>query len=133
MMRSFLVMGALAGATLAASRVLAGWAPTQLVAITDQPLIGGHAEGKVGDVYNSDDTTQFIGCGLRADVGSPLQVNCWAADASGRQRACASTDPSMITVAGSVGTDSYVYFAWNLSGKCTQLDSTNGSFSHPKK
>jgi hypothetical protein len=132
LMRGLLMIGALGCATLAASRGFAGWAPTQEVAITDQGVIGGHAEGKAGDVHNSPDATQFIGCGLRASVNSPLQANCWATDASGRQRACSTTDPGMITVAGSVGSDSYVYFGWNPSGKCSSIETQKGSFMHPK-
>jgi hypothetical protein len=132
LIRGLLTVGALACATFAASRGLAGWAPIQEVSITDQAVIGGHAEGKAGDVHNSQDTTQYIGCALRAGMNSPLQANCWATDAAGRQRACSTSDPGMMTVAGSVSSDSYLYFAWNPSGKCTSIESQNGSFMHPK-
>jgi hypothetical protein len=133
LLRGLLMVGALGCAMFVAGRGVAGWAPTQQVVITDQPVIGGHAEGKAGDVHNTEDATQFIGCGLRANLGSQLQANCWATDASGRQRACSSTDAGMIAVAASVGPDSYLYFAWNPGGKCTALESQNGSFMHPKK
>ena len=56
-----------------------------------------------------------------------------ATDAAGRQRSCATTDRNMIEVAGNIGSDSYVYFAWNLAGKCTKMEVENGSFMHPKK
>ena len=133
LIRGLSIAGALACATLVASQGVAGWAPIAQVKITDQGIIGGHAEGKVGDAHNSEDTMQLIGCGLRATAAGTVQVNCWATDATGLQRGCNTTEPGMITVAGSVGSDSYVSFAWVPSGKCTAIEVQNGSFMNPKK
>lgn len=90
------------------------------------------ASGALGDVRNSSDANQTIGCQRNAIVGSTPAVGCRARAATGGYVGCNSNDPDLISVVGNISSDSYVNFGWDAAGVCTFITIDNDSRWAPK-
>lgn len=103
---------------------LAGMKTGQQVYISDANKF---ANGEIGFVRNTADSTQYIGCTVNGDLGS-----CNARDRNGLSRSCSTTVAKWVNTIRAVNGDSYVYFAWDSNGKCTQIIVQNHSTAAPK-
>lgn len=88
------------------------------------------AAGAYGDTRNSSDSRQFIGCTafLRSDF---TYMHCEATDSNGVHAVCVSYDPRMLNMVLGIGTNSYIYFRWDDSGMCTQMEVAKYSIYAP--
>jgi hypothetical protein len=114
-----------ASALLASTGVLAGFRSAQQVVIADAERL---ANGDLGYVANTADTTQYIGCYSLGVSGS-----CYARDRTGLARSCSTSDSTLLAVIRSLNGDSYLTFWWDTSGRCTSIRVDNGSLQVPKK
>jgi hypothetical protein len=114
-----------AAALLASTVALAGFRSAQQVLIFDA---GRFANGDLGYVSNTTDTTQYIGCENLSGFGY-----CYAKDPNGLSRSCSTSDPNLLAVIRSLNGDSYLIFWWDTSGHCTSIEVDNGSYGVPKK
>lgn len=108
----------------------AGSRSTFLVTID---TVNRNAYGAFGSARNSSDNVQRIYCRTFADTSGAESVRCFATNAAGVGVTCFSTSPTLIRSAQSMVSDSYVYFAWDTSGVCTNLDVLKGSHLAPKE
>jgi hypothetical protein len=114
-----------AAALLASTAALAGFRSAQQVLIFDA---GRFANGDLGYVSNTADTTQYIGCESLGGSGY-----CYAKDPTGLSRSCSTSDPNLLAVIRSLNGDSYLIFWWDTSSHCTSIEVDNGSYNAPKK
>jgi hypothetical protein len=78
---------------------------------------GGWAAGNLGDVYNSADGVQYIGCSAYAGG-----VFCSAGAANGKEQLyCSSYDPALVPVALSVNSDTLLQFFVDEYGTCLDI------------
>jgi hypothetical protein len=111
--------------------VLAGYKQAQPVSIYIDPSYR-FANGDLGYVRNTSDSTQFIGCSSYAWKGSPTYAYCYAVDLSGTYVACIAADPATVRVVSALSSDTYLYFSWDANGYCTFIWSDNQSAVAPK-
>ena len=92
-----------------------------------------YAYGNMGYARNAGDATfpSYIGCSVTSSPGY-RDMTCFAGNGLGRYGYCYSTDLALIEAARAVGSDSYIYFAWNTSGQCTYVSIENSSTWEPK-
>lgn len=111
----------------------AAWAGLQDTYLTvTVSAVYGNASGSLGNARNSDDTVQYIGCGVAATPGAP-SMSCYAEDANHNYGSCHSSDPALMQAAATVNGDSYLFFEWNTqTGVCTYLSVSNASYLAPK-
>ena len=114
-----------AGALLASTTALAGFRSAQQVVIFDA---GRFANGDLGYVSNTADTTQYLGCYSLSDLGI-----CYAKDQTGLARSCSTSDPNLLAVIRSLNGDSYLIFWWDTAGHCSSIEVANGSYSAAKR
>jgi hypothetical protein len=90
------------------------------------------AQGSLGNVRNTSDRTQLIGCTL---LGFPSGVRavCVATNSAGTTRMCSSTEPGIIQAVQSINSDSFVFFEFNGSGDCTSVQVEAFSHYAPKQ
>src|SRR3954471_17159341 len=94
-----LVMIASASAGLLGSTAaLAGFKSGQQVVIVDSSQL---ANGMLGQVRNSGDSTQYIGCESYGASGY-----CFANSSAGVYRACSTSDPNLVATIRSLNSDS---------------------------
>jgi hypothetical protein len=91
---------------------------------------GGSASGTMGNVRNSADTVQFIGCTLSS--GPYAVVSCTARNTSGTTVACSSAAHEITSVAHAMTSDAHIQFSWDTSGACTSLSIRTDSRYAPK-
>ena len=92
------------------------------------------ASGGLGDARNSLDARQAIGCGVAYDaVNQKNNVNCSATDLNGNTAQCATQQAELIQIALGISGDSFLRFAWDQSGGCTNIEVINSSIFLPKK
>lgn len=84
------------------------------------------AQGGMGDSRSSAGTTSYIGC-KTLTYGATDYLACFAATTSGTYASCYTYDARIIAAARSITTASYIYFYWDASGVCGELDVTNMS------
>jgi len=101
------------------------------VTIVLNPGNSGSAVGAIGSVHNSPDADQFIQCASIASQFGAFGF-CQAHDVSGRDVTCSTTDPALVAVIQSVGTDSRVSFEFEASS-CTSVLVFNGSTFERKR
>ena len=80
------------------------------------------AVGTMTDARGSSDNVQAIGCYHNAGFAS-----CYATNSAGLGRSCTTTNPALIDVIRSIGSESYLYFQWNTDGTCNYVFVENGS------
>jgi hypothetical protein len=119
------MIAAAAVGLLASTTALAGMLLELPVVIDDAAL---SASGSLGNVRNSHDRTQYIGCSLNRSSGF-----CSAKNAAGVTRTCVTGDPDVINTIASLNDDSHLIFYWDQSGTCTAVYVSIESFSAPKE
>jgi hypothetical protein len=107
------------------------YAGAKLVYTVVVDLTNRRAYGNLGAARNSADATQHLECGIATTA--PNSMFCQATDAAGSSVYCYSSDSSLIAATANISGDSYAYFTWDTSGKCTYLFTENGSRWEPKK
>ncbi len=92
---------------------------------------GGSASGTMGNVRNTADTVQYIGCTLSS--GPYAVLSCSARNASGTTVACSTTAPEVTNVAHAMTSEAHIHFYWDGSGACTYLVVRTDSRYSPKQ
>jgi hypothetical protein len=130
--RQGLLAPALASAVLMSSAAFAGFRSGTDVVINDASR---WAYGDLGQVHNSSDRTQLIGCYNTINFAG-WDGGCYAQNTSGVWRSCYTTDPNMMAsvmaTLRSVSGNSYLTFTWDGAGRCTDLSVENDSMTSPK-
>ncbi|MBN9685606.1 MULTISPECIES: hypothetical protein [unclassified Corallococcus] len=107
------------------------WAGYKLTSPVNVLPSARFAFGTLGSARNSADTRQFIGVSTMVTLGGET-MTAYAEDASGNYVTCNSSRASFIAAARALKSDSYVYFAWDALGECTQLMVDTSSYFEPK-
>ena len=109
------------------SVALAGSRANMLVTIDDNAKV---ASGALGAAFNSNDSTQYIGCYTFAGHGM-----CIAQNSAGVTRSCATSDPENLAVIRSISGDALLRFEWDDAGNCRPfgISIAHWSYSRPKK
>lgn len=90
------------------------------------------ASGALGDVRDSADANQTIGCQRNAVIGAAPAIGCRARAATGGYVGCNSTDADLVSVVANIGSDSYIQFGWDNAGTCRFIVVDNDSRWVPK-
>jgi hypothetical protein len=90
------------------------------------------ASGAIGTVRNSADTSQYIGCYTGTNTSGSWGY-CAAHNTGTTYASCQTTNGAMINTMRSLTDGSYVWFAWDDSGECTQIQAHHYSFYEPKQ
>jgi hypothetical protein len=109
----------------ASASALAGFHTGQAVVIVDDDRL---ANGDLGYVHNTADKNEYIGCEVYGDWGY-----CYAMNTAGTYRACATSDPDMVSTIRSLQSDSYLSFWWSDSGYCSSITVRTESMTEPKR
>lgn len=121
---------------LFASVSLAGFVQPAPVEVTLNPDDTGTALGDMVTARFSDNEVEFIGCGIRRfddGAGGTLDFGfCQATDSNGVQGFCSTEDPEMLDIMKAVSSYSFITFAWNADGECTQIGFSTQSFYIPQ-
>jgi hypothetical protein len=106
---------------------LAGIRSNVLVTIDDNAKV---AQGALGASFNSNDNNQYIGCYTFSGHGM-----CFAQNAAGVTRTCATSDAENIAVIRSLSGDALLRFEWDDAGNCRPggISVAHWSYSRPKK
>jgi hypothetical protein len=106
---------------------VAGVRSSMLVTIDDNAKV---AQGTLGASFNSNDNTQYIGCYTISGHGM-----CWAQNAAGITRTCATSDAENIAVIRSLSGDALLRFEWDDAGNCRPggISVAHYSYTRPKK
>jgi hypothetical protein len=119
------LVASITGSALAGNR----WGGTVGVSLSSRFAWGG-----LGGARNSTDPTQQIGCYLS---GNPTGVTggCSATNAQGVYAGCYldQNSPGLMTAVQSMASDSYIFFGWDESGRCTWIQTETASAYEPKK
>ena len=108
------------------SIALAGWAYSETVTIVTGACNGEspcYAQGSLNAVRYSSDSQEQIGC---VNYGSAIQ--CSATNAAGTWVYCFSSDPTLVANERAINETSSIWFLYDASGTCTNLDVDNTSF-----
>ena len=89
------------------------------------------ASGQMSATRATSDRTALLGCSVGA-LGTGSYVICEAMDAKGTYLSCESSVPAFVQAASAINSDSYIYYAVDASGSCTQLVVNTGSAYAPK-
>jgi hypothetical protein len=115
-----LLAGCVLVGLMAGTAAWAGLKETNLVSVYNDGLTGT-AYGSYGSARASADSTQYIGCTLRAYSNGTNRISCEARDANGNAGYCTSSSPGMVNAIMSQSGDAYLYFQWDETGTCTHL------------
>ncbi|MCY1033477.1 hypothetical protein OV207_18640 [Corallococcus sp. BB11-1] len=107
------------------------WAGLKLPVPVTISVAARTAFGSLGSARASADNKQYIGVSTRIYVGG-VDVYVYAEDASGNFATCYSSNPGFVAAARALASDSYVLFAWNTAGECTELSVYTMSYYEPK-
>jgi hypothetical protein len=114
------------GSVCAASGALAGYTGSSYVWIGSTNF-----GGQLSVARYSSDPNQYIGCYVDVSTipyNSPLWVQCFAEDSTGKQASCWSTDPNMATQARSINATSYLDAYHDANAKCIDITVQNTSW-----
>ncbi len=90
------------------------------------------AQGGMGWARATSDNVAQIGCQVQVvDLGYP-SMNCVARDVAGNSIICSSDDPNLMSIMGSINSDSYIHFEWDENKTCTTLYIATNSVYQPK-
>lgn len=113
---------------LTSTTAVAGFKTGQSVVIVDSAQM---ANGMLGQVRNSADTTQYIGCATWGVSWGSMGL-CEATSSTGVHRACLTYDANMIAAIRALQSDSYLIFYWDSIGYCTSIEVETASDPPPK-
>ncbi|XXF74908.1 hypothetical protein P2318_17695 [Myxococcaceae bacterium GXIMD 01537] len=100
--------------------------------VVDVQIDGSRAYGSIGFARNTADSVQSIGCATSFGGGSS-SGQCNARNAAGHSVSCFTTNPQAIAVMQSINDSSWVYFSWDASGQCVNVQVENASTYQPKQ
>jgi hypothetical protein len=95
----------------------------------------GQAFGDMVTARFADNDVELIGCGIRVfDNGtSSFEFGfCQAADSTGVQGFCSTTNPNLLNALESISDFSFIIFSWNASGECVRIGNSTQSFYIPE-
>jgi len=120
------------GTMIALSLLLVAGAATAGFKTSQAVVIGsGLANGDLGYVHNTPDTSQYIGCETYA-YPNQLYGYCYAVDLAGTYKACSTTNLGMINVMSALKSDGYLLFFFDTSGNCTFVEQNTSSYERAK-
>lgn len=92
----------------------------------------GYGYGQLGDARGSAPSSpEYLGCNVE-NAGSGYTASCFAMNAARTTVSCYTNDPVMVSIALSVSSESFLYFAYNTqTGACTTIEVQNGSHQTP--
>ena len=129
MKRYSTMMALFAVTTLVGTTALAGYRWGSEVIIN---TAARSAQGTMGTVRGSADSTQTIGCAVRASTGgSSAAVSCYATDSAGHEVQCFVAAPIFVQAASAITSNSHLSFKWDAAGVCTYLSVENYSSNAP--
>jgi hypothetical protein len=122
----------MAGSAVLSVLLISGLASAGAKWINEQVHLStsGHfAYGALGYTRNTSNSVEYIYCQVYSyNSGSPrAYAYCGAKDSSSNTYSCISSDPAIVSAAGAVSGDSYVYFAGDANGNCTFVEAENAS------
>lgn len=74
---------------------------------------------------------RLIGC-YTSSFSGIADGTCQATNSAGTSAFCFPSDPNMVAVMQSASTDSYIFFQYDASSNCLQVDVDNFSYFEPK-
>jgi hypothetical protein len=88
-----------------------------------------YAYGSFDQALLSSNSREYIGCAASSDTVSSSQITCYANDANGHYASCYRNSPSDASrqVVSASGQYSWIYFAADSSGHCTDIDVENAT------
>ncbi len=125
---SFLLFACFAGMTAQAGPRYSESGYGQVAIQTDAS--GGYAEGALGVVRNSTNTTEYISCTVSRTevvnssgvvVRSVSGISCTAVDAGGQRVSCISNDPVLLDAFVGVSSESVIGFEFDTDAVCTDV------------
>jgi len=93
---------------------------------------GMYANGMLGASRNTADSVQYIGCYSWAYATGATYATCYARDASSVYASCTTTAAPLVQVVHGLNGDSHLWFSWDASGNCSEIDVYNVSQTPPK-
>ncbi len=128
MKKTTMIAAALFSLTLSSVTAWAGkhWGTEVVIDATSMK-----AYGSMGTVRASADSYQEIGCQVQGLAGALTTVVCEAVDSSNQHVLCGTTDQSIVQVAQSIASNSFLSFQWDVNGTCTALVVYNSSHNDP--
>ena len=130
--KALITLFSVLGLVGAGGSVLAGQKLESTVSVT-VGATSSTASGGLGTARASADGNQMIQCTITG-LNTANNVFCSARDAAGNFLSCtANTNATFLAAAvGGIGPNSRLYFVVeNATGRCTQINSTNGSQYKP--
>lgn len=119
------------------SLAIAGITQPAPIAVT---LNGDGSGAAIGDMVTarySDNDIEFIGCGIRVyddGAGGTFQYGfCQASDSAENRAFCTTLRHDMLESMKATSDNSFITFAWNAAGECTQIGFSTQSFYLPEK
>jgi hypothetical protein len=114
----------------------AGFKSVQPVTLHLNGASGLWAKGELGDVHDSTQPEEFIGCAIDATAGA-VTATCEAGAGDGTRASCTTTDPNLISALYALNGDSHLEFHWvskqdKKNGTCTEILVKNSSTTKPK-
>jgi opacity protein-like surface antigen len=126
----------IAAAALFSAVAAAGYLQPAPVMVTLQADGSGAAHGDMATARFSDNDVELIGCGVRAfDDGVGGSFNwgfCQAVDETEVRGFCSTMRSDLLDLMKSTADYSFVTFAWNADGECTQIGFSTQSFYIPE-
>jgi hypothetical protein len=95
-------------------------------------LANRRAYGSLGNVRNSVDVSQYIGCSTNANNAGTQSANCYARNSANTFVSCQTSTPALVDIARSLNGDSLLQFYWDATGQCTYIYLENDSYYAPK-
>ncbi|MFY2558928.1 hypothetical protein ACN469_14965 [Corallococcus terminator] len=90
------------------------------------------AWGSLASARDTADNIQNIGCQVNTPASGPPSVLCFAQGPTSPMVTCYSTNAALVEAARDIHGDSYLYFAWDTIGTCTNISVANASQYAPK-
>lgn len=108
--------------------------PSAFAGFTNHPQVNVNAGtktayGSMVGARNSADNQQFIGCSYVGVSTNPYGI-CHSRNAAGVSGYCTTTQAHHVEQIRGLSNESYLYYQWDASGKCTYIYSGTSSTYH---
>ncbi len=90
------------------------------------------AFGSIGSARNSEDSVQYIGCSIEADLTHDPMAACFAMDVTGTTVLCTSSSPRIVAAVQGISSLSFLDFLWDSEGNCTYVFLVSVSSDPPR-
>lgn len=119
------------------SLAIAGMTQPAPIAVTLNGDGSGSAIGDMVTARYSENDIEFIGCGIRVyddGAGGTFHYGfCQASDSAENRAFCTTQRSDILDVMKATSDYSFITFAWNTAGECTQIGFSTQSFYLPEK